>query len=93
MTCPYRPRKPFLGAHRLTVRATLSRFTWYQVGLYDVRFSMDSVFERMAKAAQFLVMMGFAVVGPKFNPGEESGDEQPPEVATVPSLKYFVSAF
>lgn len=33
-------------------------FTWYQVGLYDVRFSMDSVVERIAKAIQFLVMIG-----------------------------------
>ncbi|CAK1356117.1 unnamed protein product [Cercospora beticola] len=44
-------------------------FTWYQVSLYDVRFASDSLFERIAKAVQFLVMIGFAVVGPKYNVG------------------------
>lgn len=29
-------------------------FTWYQVSLYDVRFFMDSVFERVCMAVQFL---------------------------------------
>ncbi|KAL9536305.1 hypothetical protein SMMN14_01512 [Sphaerulina musiva] len=50
-------------------------FTWYQVGLYDVRFSADSFFERAAKAVQFLVMIGFAVVGPKYNVGDEAAAE------------------
>lgn len=31
--------------------------TWYQVSLYDVRFSADSVFERVAKAIHFGVMV------------------------------------
>lgn len=44
-------------------------FTWYQVGLYDVRFSMDSIFERVCKTAHFGVMLGFAIVGPNFNVG------------------------
>lgn len=35
-------------------------FTWYQVSLYDVRFSMDSMAERVCKALQFGVMIGFA---------------------------------
>lgn len=56
-------------------------FTWYQVSLYDVRFYMDSVFERFRKAVQFLVMIGFAICGPEFNPGDEEGE----------SLGYFVS--
>jgi low temperature requirement protein LtrA len=45
--------------------------TWYQVSLYDVRFSTDSVFERVAKAIHFGVMVGFAVIGPQWKPGQE----------------------
>jgi low temperature requirement protein LtrA len=48
--------------------------TWYQVSLYDVRFSADSVFERVAKALHFGVMVGFAVIGPQWKPGQEIGD-------------------
>ncbi|CAE7016269.1 LtrA domain containing protein [Pyrenophora teres f. teres] len=43
--------------------------TWYSNALYDVRFSSDSLFERMAKALHFGVMVGFAVVGPAWEPG------------------------
>jgi low temperature requirement protein LtrA len=48
--------------------------TWYQVSLYDVRFSADSVFERAAKAIHFGVMVGFAVIGPQWKPGQEIVD-------------------
>ncbi|KAF2028562.1 hypothetical protein EK21DRAFT_101735 [Setomelanomma holmii] len=48
--------------------------TWYQVSLYDVRFSADSVFERLAKAIHFGCMVGFAVIGPQWKPGQEIGD-------------------
>ncbi|KAL1601471.1 hypothetical protein SLS60_006386 [Paraconiothyrium brasiliense] len=48
--------------------------TWYQVSLYDVRFSTDSVFERVAKAIHFGVMVGFAVIGPQWKPGQEIYD-------------------
>ncbi|KAF2640764.1 hypothetical protein P280DRAFT_490167 [Massarina eburnea CBS 473.64] len=48
--------------------------TWYQVSLYDVRFSADSVFERVAKALHFGVMIGFAVMGPQWHPGQETTD-------------------
>jgi low temperature requirement protein LtrA len=48
--------------------------TWYQVTLYDVRFSTDSVFERVAKAVHFGVMVGFAVIGPQWEPGQEIAD-------------------
>ena len=34
---------------------------------YDVRFGNDSAFERLCKALQFGVMVGFAVTGPNFN--------------------------
>ncbi|KAH8712198.1 bacterial low temperature requirement A protein-domain-containing protein [Phaeosphaeriaceae sp. PMI808] len=48
--------------------------TWYQVSLYDVRFSADSVFERTAKAIHFGIMVGFAVIGPQWKPGQEIKD-------------------
>jgi hypothetical protein len=38
---------------------------WYQVSLYDIRFSADSVFERVAKAIHYGVMVGFAVISPQ----------------------------
>ncbi|MCJ1280691.1 hypothetical protein MMC26_000008 [Xylographa opegraphella] len=41
--------------------------TWFQVAKYDVRFGNDSAFERVCKALQFGVMVGFAVTGPDFN--------------------------
>lgn len=44
--------------------------TWYQVSLYDVRFSADSVFERVAKSIHFGIMVGFAVIGPQWHPGQ-----------------------
>lgn len=47
-------------------------FTWYQVSLYEVRFGMDSVVERVGKAVQFLVMIVFAVCGPQYQIGDEA---------------------
>lgn len=41
-------------------------FTWCHVSLYDVRFATDSIFERVAHACHFGVMMGLAVIGPNF---------------------------
>ncbi|MCJ1383840.1 hypothetical protein MMC17_006954 [Xylographa soralifera] len=41
--------------------------TWFQVAKYDVRFGNDSAFERLCKALQFGVMVGFAVTGPNFD--------------------------
>lgn len=35
--------------------------TWYQVSLYDVRFSADSVFERIAKGIHFGVMVSSTI--------------------------------
>ncbi|KAL8688258.1 MAG: hypothetical protein Q9218_005788, partial [Villophora microphyllina] len=43
-------------------------FTWLQVVLYDIRFAVDSLFERLAKLIHFGVMVTFAVVGTRFNP-------------------------
>ncbi|KAK2594922.1 hypothetical protein QQS21_007370 [Conoideocrella luteorostrata] len=46
-------------------------FTWFAVGLYDVRFVTDSIFERIARAVHLGVMVGFAVVAPNFKPEEQ----------------------
>ncbi|KAI4193378.1 MAG: hypothetical protein LQ350_008348 [Teloschistes chrysophthalmus] len=43
-------------------------FTWLQVVLYDIRFGVDSLLERIAKLLHFGVMVTFAVVGTRFNP-------------------------
>ncbi|EME87204.1 uncharacterized protein MYCFIDRAFT_99229, partial [Pseudocercospora fijiensis CIRAD86] len=51
--------------------------TWYQVSLYDARFSTNSLIERIFKALQLGAMMGFAACGPQFNNNEikdEYGD-------------------
>jgi len=45
---------------------TLLWFTWLQVTLFDTRFNMDSIFDRICKALRFGVMIGFAVVGPSY---------------------------
>lgn len=71
----------FTYEHEINSSATLKQhigffcilwFTWYHVGLYNIRFSVDSIFERVMKAIQFLVMIAFASVGPNFNPGEQA---------------------
>ncbi|CAK4034602.1 Hypothetical predicted protein [Lecanosticta acicola] len=65
---------------------TILWFTWYQVSLYDVRFAMDSVFERAARALQFMVMISLAIVGPKFDVGQRA---RPGNEGQAPSLPYF----
>lgn len=47
-------------------------FTWLQVTLYDIRFSVDSVYERACKAIHFAVMIGFSSVSTKWNPFEDA---------------------
>lgn len=42
-------------------------FTWLQVTLFDIRFARDSVFERVCKAVQLAVMVGFASAGTRFS--------------------------
>ncbi|KAF2175986.1 hypothetical protein K469DRAFT_682858 [Zopfia rhizophila CBS 207.26] len=49
-------------------------FTWYRVSLYDLRFYADSIFERTCKALQFGIMVGFAGVGPQWDPNEEQNE-------------------
>jgi hypothetical protein len=42
---------------------TILWFTWLETSLFDVRFSSDSVFNRVCKAISFGVMTGFAGCG------------------------------
>ena len=42
---------------------TILWFTWLETSLFDVRFSSDSVFNRICKAISFGVMTGFAISG------------------------------
>ncbi|KAJ3518317.1 hypothetical protein NM208_g14559 [Fusarium decemcellulare] len=46
--------------------------TWLVTSLYDVRFVTDSLFERAARGVHLGVMVGFAVVAPKFTPDEQN---------------------
>lgn len=46
---------------------TMLWFTWALVGLFDVRFVADSIFERIASAGHLAVMIGFAVVAVDFH--------------------------
>ncbi|KAL7904004.1 hypothetical protein GGI35DRAFT_490891 [Trichoderma velutinum] len=45
--------------------------TWLVVGLYDVRFITDSIFERLIRAIHLGAFVGFAVVAPKFDPSNQ----------------------
>lgn len=67
----------FSALHEINDKKTLTSyigffcvlwFTWCQVTLFDVRFVANSVVDRVAKAVHLGVMVGFAVVGPNFNP-------------------------
>ncbi|KAM7187350.1 hypothetical protein V8F20_011014 [Naviculisporaceae sp. PSN 640] len=46
-------------------------FTWLGLGLFDVRFVTDSIFERCARAVHFGAMVGFAVIAPTFKLNEQ----------------------
>ncbi|KAI5921689.1 hypothetical protein F4810DRAFT_712308 [Camillea tinctor] len=46
-------------------------FNWFLVGLFDVRFVTDSVFERLARTVHLGVMVGFSVVAAHFDPDEQ----------------------
>ncbi|CAJ2512389.1 Uu.00g054040.m01.CDS01 [Anthostomella pinea] len=43
-------------------------FNWFLVGIFDVRFVTDSIFERLARTAHLGVMVGFSVVATNFDP-------------------------
>lgn len=40
---------------------------WYCIALFDLRFSTDSIFERISKALHIGVIIGFAVAGPTWH--------------------------
>ncbi|KAF2234411.1 hypothetical protein EV356DRAFT_532972 [Viridothelium virens] len=70
----------FTHIHEINTSATLKSyvgffsilwFTWYQVSLHDLRFSVDSIFERICKGLHFGFMVGFAVAGTNFKPEDE----------------------
>ncbi|OAA60842.1 Low temperature requirement A [Cordyceps fumosorosea ARSEF 2679] len=60
--------------------------TWFMVTLYDVRYVTDSIFERIARAVQLGVLVGFTVVAPNFDPE----DQDEPTMMTM-SLMLFAS--
>ncbi|KAM0563345.1 hypothetical protein ACHAPJ_001063 [Fusarium lateritium] len=45
--------------------------TWLVTCMYDVRFVTDSLFERAARGVHLGVLVGFAVVAPKFKPHDQ----------------------
>ncbi|KAL8993018.1 MAG: hypothetical protein Q9169_006661 [Polycauliona sp. 2 TL-2023] len=66
----------FTNVHPIDDRATLSSyigffailwFTWLQVVMFDVRFGVDSLFERVAKLIHLGVMVTFAIIGTNFD--------------------------
>lgn len=61
---------------------------WFLVGLYDVRFLVDSLFERACRGVHLGVMVGFAVVAPSFKP-----TDQVPQTMRTMSIILFVSRF
>jgi len=46
---------------------TILWFTWFETALFDVRFSSDSVLQRVFKALSFGVMTGLAATGAQFD--------------------------
>ncbi|KAI3328234.1 hypothetical protein F4824DRAFT_428462 [Ustulina deusta] len=61
-------------------------FDWFLVGLYDVRYLADSVFERVARVIHMGVMVGFSVVAVNYTP-----DQQIKETFQAASLILMVS--
>jgi hypothetical protein len=55
---------------------TLMWFTWLSITLFDVRFSIDCVWNRLHKAIQFGVFTGFVFAGPVFDKYNNSADTQ-----------------
>ncbi|KAG5921727.1 hypothetical protein E4U53_003767 [Claviceps sorghi] len=52
-------------------RGSLLWITWFLTASYDVRFVTDSIFERTARAVSLGVLVGFAIVAPNFDPGQQ----------------------
>lgn len=55
---------------------TLMWFTWLSITLFDVRFSIDCVWNRLHKAIQFGVFTGFVFAGPIFDRYQYTSDIQ-----------------
>ncbi|KAJ4364694.1 hypothetical protein N0V83_009291 [Neocucurbitaria cava] len=55
---------------------TLMWFTWLSTTLFDVRFSIDCVWNRVHKAIQFGVFAGFVFAGPVFDKYNNSSDSR-----------------
>jgi hypothetical protein len=55
---------------------TLLWFTWLSTTLFDVRFSIDCVWNRLHKAIQFGVFTGFVFAGPIFDKYNNSYDSE-----------------
>ncbi|KAE9987055.1 hypothetical protein EG328_003837 [Venturia inaequalis] len=49
--------------------------TWFQITLHDVRFSLDSVCERICKVIQMSVFVAFALIGSKFQPDSKKASD------------------
>ncbi|KAA8892620.1 bacterial low temperature requirement A protein-domain-containing protein [Sphaerosporella brunnea] len=47
-------------------------FTWLQTTLYDIRFTSDSLYERVIRSVHFAVMIAFASVSTSWNPLDPS---------------------
>jgi hypothetical protein len=48
--------------------------TWFQVTLHDVRFALDSFYERVCKTVQLIIFVTFALVGANFFSNDVAGD-------------------
>lgn len=55
---------------------TLLWFTWLSTTLFDVRFGIDCVWNRLHKAIQFGVFTGFVFAGPVFDKYNNSYDAE-----------------
>lgn len=55
---------------------TLLWFTWLNTTLFDVRFSIDCVWNRLHKAIQLGVFTGFVFAGPVFDKYNNNNDEE-----------------
>ncbi|PHH84392.1 hypothetical protein CDD83_2003 [Cordyceps sp. RAO-2017] len=60
--------------------------TWFVVTLFDVRYVTDSIFSRVTRAIHLGVMVGFAVVTPRYDP-----TKQHPETMQTMSLILMIS--
>lgn len=68
-------------------------FTWLSTTLFDVRFGIDSVWNRLCKAVQFGAFTGFVFAGPVFDNADKSDDAKSyKHFAIVMAVSRFVIA-